>query len=248
MAWARIDDSMMLHPKIVAAGPIAELIQYRALQYCNRFLTDGFVPAGAVPSLLTGLEAFTLGRDWPAEMVRTRLWSVRRGGYLVHDFLDYNRSKADVIAERDRKRKGGIKGAKRTNSRRWRSGYAARSPATDDDGNSVAPIPSPKNKKEPVATDGGIAQGAPAVPAGRQNGFHVARASDSAESPAPVGDHDRRSPTPTARDPRAPARGTFEAIRDRVTAEHPRLTGDALARLVLSEFQRVLPIGQNLSA
>src|SRR5262245_14644743 len=124
MVWARIDDTMKDHPKIVAAGPLAELIQYRALQYCNRYLTDGFVPYAAVAALLVGLEAFAPHEDWPATMVRAKLWKPRRGGYFVHDFLDYNRSKADVLAERNRKSKGGVKGAKRTNSRRWRSGYA----------------------------------------------------------------------------------------------------------------------------
>ncbi len=137
MTWVKIDDNMQHHPKIVAAGAIAELLQYRAIQYCGRYLTDGFVPIEAIPALLTGLEhvglaeggvpgMFEIGRDcheidWPASMVDAGLWHARRNGYLVHDFLSYNRSRAQVSAERNLKSKAGRKGAFTTNSKRYGS-------------------------------------------------------------------------------------------------------------------------------
>lgn len=135
MTWARFDDQMYQHPKLLAAGAVAELIQYRAIQYCSRFLTDGFIPAGAVSQLLCGLEhlGFTtstggrdvLDVDWPAELVLHGLWERRRGGYFVHDFLDYNRTKHVVMAERHAKSVAGRNGARATNARRWRSADAA---------------------------------------------------------------------------------------------------------------------------
>src|SRR5262252_297925 len=159
MVWARIDDSMMDHPKIVAAGPIAELIQVRAIQYCNRFLTDGFVPTQAVASLLRGMEEFQIpyggvpdmfqlcheakDLDWGAIMVDAGLWTRRKDGYAVHDFLDYNRSKKDILAERNAKRQGGSKGAKSTNIKRWGSGSASTYPDTHADGSSSPPYPYP---------------------------------------------------------------------------------------------------------
>jgi hypothetical protein len=140
MTWARLDDNFPHHPKVVAAGPIAALIQVRAICYCARHLTDGFLPDAVVPELLLGFDGIgiyaprrlregklaTVGYDadeldWVAIMLRHGLWEKRKGGYYVHDYPDYNPTRADVLAEREARRKGGLKGAKITNTKRWAS-------------------------------------------------------------------------------------------------------------------------------
>jgi len=108
MTWARLDDNFPDHPKIVAAGPICELIQVRAICYCCRYLTDGFLPLAIIPTLLVRLDG---AMDWPEEMVMAGLWDRVAGGYRCHDFLDYNPTKKSVLSHREERRQAGLKGA-----------------------------------------------------------------------------------------------------------------------------------------
>lgn len=121
MTWVKVDDHLADHPKVLGLGklaPLALALQIRALCYCSRYLTDGRVPAGAIPGLLDGFDAwgietasvpgmFAIGveadeLDWPAMMVRAGLWERLRGGdYLIHDYLDYNPSRESVLLERE---------------------------------------------------------------------------------------------------------------------------------------------------
>lgn len=174
MTWAKIDDNMQNHPKVVAAGAIAELLQYRAIQYCCRYLTDGVLPAAAVPSLLTGLEhvgiltggvrgMIEVGRgcpdiDWPAHMVAHGLWHRRKASYIVHDFLAYNREKSEVISERNARRSAGAKGAKVTNSKRWKAANAAATADPSVDGRLSPPALSEEASTPPTPPRGALGQ------------------------------------------------------------------------------------------
>ena len=154
--WARLDDAFPQHPKVVAAGAFCELIQVRAICYACRYLTDGFLPHGIIPSLLTGFEhvgietggvpgMWGVGHDfdevdWPKRMVETGLWEKASGGYTIHDFLEYNPARAWVMAERKRKSEGGKLGAQR----RWNKGGMAEAitpPMAPPSGDRDAPVP-----------------------------------------------------------------------------------------------------------
>ena len=116
MVWVRIDDSFAQHPKVVAAGPLAMAMQVAALCYCNRNLTDGIVARAVVPTLLNfeGL-AYTSGvsdigigvgddASWQyvvGALVDTGMWEERPGGYYIHDYPDYQPTKAEVEEERE---------------------------------------------------------------------------------------------------------------------------------------------------
>jgi hypothetical protein len=113
MAWARIDDTMPTHPKVATVGPVAELVAYRAICYANRYLTDGFIPKGAVRHLTTGLSILTGdSEEWFPETIAARLvsaglWDKVRSGWLIHDYLEYNFSRAQIQANRENGRIGG---------------------------------------------------------------------------------------------------------------------------------------------
>lgn len=106
MAWLRIDDRVRTHPKIVQAGPQAAWLWFCGVCYCREHLTDGFIAAAMLPTLVPGLAAV---KKHASVLVSVGLWHERTGGYEVHDFLDWNPSKAEVeevrAAERDKKRK-----------------------------------------------------------------------------------------------------------------------------------------------
>lgn len=101
MAWLRIDDRVRTHPKIAQAGPAAAWLWFCGICYCREHLTDGFVPKAVVPTL-----AMNLPSPWKhaARLVEVRLWETASGGYQVHDFLEWNPSREDVMSQRDKER------------------------------------------------------------------------------------------------------------------------------------------------
>jgi hypothetical protein len=120
MSWVKLDDGFTDHPKIAHVGAIGAWLQIQALCYCNRNLTDGFIPYGIAQSFLArGVVRtdargvlWTLGEhsghqgldltdvDWPGELVTAGLWEEVAGGYRIHDYEHYQPTKAQVLAER----------------------------------------------------------------------------------------------------------------------------------------------------
>jgi len=107
MVWARFDDQYPDHPKVIEAGPLAAWLNVCAICYSSRYLTDGFVPAGQVRKLADLEDAMQLAE----RLVAAGLWERVPGGFLVHDYLEYNPSREKVNAEREAARR-------RMNSRR----------------------------------------------------------------------------------------------------------------------------------
>jgi hypothetical protein len=116
--WARIDDGMPDHPKLARLGtlkPLAGWLHVCGICYAARYLTDGFIPTAQVAALTrfdhVGYETggvpgmFSVGEDADPEklaaaLVEVGMWHRTRGGYLIHDFLDYNPSRAVTLAKR----------------------------------------------------------------------------------------------------------------------------------------------------
>lgn len=97
MPWVRIDDQYPEHPKIVAAGHLAAWLDVCALAYSNRALTDGFI-AKAMVARLSSVPA-PLKRA--AELVEVGRWSEVEGGYQINDYLEYQKSGAQIRKERE---------------------------------------------------------------------------------------------------------------------------------------------------
>lgn len=94
MSWFKVDDKAHGHPKTMMAGNAAFGLWVRLGSYCSDHLTDGFVPRELADAYGTKAEIATLLRVGYIEQVE--------GGYQLHDFLDYNPSKAQVLEERAR--------------------------------------------------------------------------------------------------------------------------------------------------
>src|SRR3972149_6647508 len=110
-------------------------MQVAGLCYCNRNLTNGFVPWAVARTLVTwefleppdddgerricevGVTSGMAGDTVDAEyvirlMLQTGMWVEVPGGYTIHDYTDYQPSREQVEAERNAKvaagRAGGI--------------------------------------------------------------------------------------------------------------------------------------------
>lgn len=117
MPWGRVDDSHYDHDKVLAL-PVAVRneavgLYWRAISYSNAKLTDGVVS----DVIVTHLD----GRpEVVAALVAARLWHRRAGGrtYRIHDFADFNPTRAEVQANRDRKVEAGRLGGLRSGETR----------------------------------------------------------------------------------------------------------------------------------
>ncbi len=96
MAWVRLDDGYPEHPKVDRVGYAAAWLNVCAWAYCARNLTDGFVPDERVDRLA----AVPKPRQLVAKLVEANLWESVEGGFKVHDFLEYNPSREQVLKER----------------------------------------------------------------------------------------------------------------------------------------------------
>lgn len=116
-AWARFDDEIIEHRKILKVSPYAELAHYRAIIWANRNLSDGYIYDGIVTTLMRGFETHT--QQVIDELQRVRLWERRDDGYYIHDFLErgINSTRDHVLEIRRKRAEAGMKGA----AVRWRT-------------------------------------------------------------------------------------------------------------------------------
>lgn len=106
MGIAKFDDGIPDHPKFMKAGPVASWLWFCSVCYSRRVLSDGFVPKAKIPTMsagLTGAASFKAA----ALLVEAGLFDEAVGGYQVHDYCNWNPSKAIVedYRKRDRDRK-----------------------------------------------------------------------------------------------------------------------------------------------
>lgn len=106
MTWVRLDEEFADHPKVVQVGPMAMAVHVSALCYCNRYLTDGFIPSAKARILFDVPDVDTEIK----RLVTANLWEQIDGGYQVHDYLDYQPSKQTVLETRSKKQAAGQAG------------------------------------------------------------------------------------------------------------------------------------------
>ncbi len=92
MAWVRIHDGAMTHPKIVGLTDKAFRLWVWGLSYSQQHLTNGSITIAAA-KLTRVFSAAQL-------LVQEKLWDATPGGFQIHDYLDWNDSKEVVIEAR----------------------------------------------------------------------------------------------------------------------------------------------------
>lgn len=96
MAHAQLDDHFGDHMKIAGLSDAAFRLHVCGILYCSRGLTDGLIPADDVPRLVRRFRRPAL-----AELLERNIWtSVMDGAYVIHDYLDWNPSRAEVERRR----------------------------------------------------------------------------------------------------------------------------------------------------
>jgi hypothetical protein len=112
MTWFKVDDSFYDHPKVFDAPDCAVALWTRAGTWSARNLTDGFVPTGMPARLCDDPDRAV------RELLNRGLWSRSKGGYLFHDWREYQPTREEAIASAQKMSSGGSLG----NHRRWHVG------------------------------------------------------------------------------------------------------------------------------
>ena len=142
MGWVRISDDFYDNDKVVAAGSAAIALYVTSIAYCNRNLTDGMFPRNRIRGIADyeGLSIITATvGDFAAcsdddlypylvdRLLGNGLWHEQGHGcnrcvdppvthYVVHDYLEYQRSKELIEAEAARNRERVRKHRDRSNA------------------------------------------------------------------------------------------------------------------------------------
>lgn len=101
MPYLNLDDNFADHPKVDALSDGAFRLHVAGLCYCAKNLTDGFIEDRRVRRLTETYKPAFL-----TELVDAAMWLRVLNGYDLHDYLDWNKSKAwwDEKREKDAKR------------------------------------------------------------------------------------------------------------------------------------------------
>lgn len=101
MTWVRLDDGFANHPKFRGLSDAAFRLHLSALGDCALHLTDGRIGSRNPESLPRAPQ----GRKLKAtidELVSSGLWEPHPdGGWQIHDYLEYQPSRAKVLADRE---------------------------------------------------------------------------------------------------------------------------------------------------
>lgn len=112
MTWVRVEDTAPDHPKFIRAGVAAYGWWVAALAYCNRYLTDGFIPTKDLPHVFRGVHHRKLTAILKRLKAQNSIeWSAN--GVRIHDYKDYQPTRNDVESRRHSKsiagRLGGLR-------------------------------------------------------------------------------------------------------------------------------------------
>jgi len=106
---ARLDTGWHNNPKVLRLSDKGMALHAWSISYCDAARSDGFIAQDAWPA--------RFGRA-VKELERASMWERCEGGYYLHDYLDYNRSRAYIDDYARAKRKAGRAGGQASASAR----------------------------------------------------------------------------------------------------------------------------------
>jgi hypothetical protein len=170
--WAVVDCEALDHIKFDGVSDAAVHLWLRALLYCRKHLTDGFVPEGKIKVFAASLTSVKKPGFVVAELVERGLWRVAPGGWKMHDYSAWQQTRDEVA----HKNEGAAE-----RMRRRRAGEAKPRPAAD--------VPPPRGQLESGVFDRATGESVPAEGVGASTGV---------ETPAKLGRNSDETPAKLA--------------------------------------------------
>lgn len=194
-----MDDGFWSHPKTATLSDAAVTLWVRGGSYCCQHLTDGFVKQAAL-RLLGVMEAV-------GELVDVELWHIVDGGWVYHDWDEYQETSVVVKKRRDDARE------RQRKSRETRDEQRRQSQGSSQRDNDVTD----------VVTDT-VSNGVSSSPPTRPDPTRPVVSTDVDTTPVPRKRGTRSKPKTHVADDFLPQAKTIESIR----AEFPHATNDDL--------------------
>ncbi|MEY9864149.1 hypothetical protein ABH935_009803 [Catenulispora sp. GAS73] len=133
MPWAKFDDRMPSNRKVRLLSDAAFRLYVSSVCWCSEQLTDGRIATEELRIVSDVRDPETAA----GELVARKLWEPVEGGWLVHDFHDYNPTAAAVLDERakaaERQRRARDKAKSSRSQSRGQSRRYSGVTHTDDD-------------------------------------------------------------------------------------------------------------------
>lgn len=145
MRYARIEENAMDHPKFIALNAGAWRLWCEGNTYCQRQLTNGFIPATAVKGFRYYVASAQKQLLEALVPNKGPLWERVEGGFQMHDYLDWNDASEKVLKAR--------KDAKERLDR-WKAEQAAKrngTPLPETRSETLRDVPSKRNGTEQSA-------------------------------------------------------------------------------------------------
>lgn len=128
MPWVKIDDRFPSHRKIALLSDRAFRLHVSAICWCAENLTDGRIGDREL-ALITRVRGVKATAE---QLEAAGLWDRTDGGWAIHDYLDYNPTREQVLLERK-------KNAERQERfRRRKNGKPVPPDGSDDPSNGVS--------------------------------------------------------------------------------------------------------------
>lgn len=105
MAWIRLDDDYVHHPKFTALSHGAFRLWHEGMAHCKKLLTNGFISRTYLAGFRYGKSAFVRELVTPSSPGASALWMEEAEGYRVHDYLDWNPSREEELQDREAAKK-----------------------------------------------------------------------------------------------------------------------------------------------
>ena len=93
MGWVRIESAVFAHPKLGRVPKATRWVWVAGIAYANEHLTDGLVPVEQLRTIDANAKDARL-------LVAAGLWEPVDGGWQIHDYGQYQASRAEVQAGR----------------------------------------------------------------------------------------------------------------------------------------------------
>jgi hypothetical protein len=118
MPWVRFDDQFPIHRKVKGLTDAEYRLHTEAIFWCARNMTDGRIARYE----LRDVSGIARPERHLTALVMRGLWVETDDGWLIHDYLGYQPSRAKVLADRAKKaaagRVGGVRSGESRRSKR----------------------------------------------------------------------------------------------------------------------------------
>lgn len=98
MAWVKLDDQAPRNAKLLRAGPSAAWMWVCGIAHCQAHMSEGFIADEALSMI--GVTGIARAKKLADVLVSCALFDRVDGGYVVHDYLDFNETREEALARK----------------------------------------------------------------------------------------------------------------------------------------------------